>query len=42
MAATRPLMIYDAKVNGSILRIRPWQNEYQQTINNVVLGIMVH
>jgi len=41
MAATRPLLIYDAKVNGSIFQICPWQNERQWSGNDVLLSIMV-
>jgi len=41
MAAKRPLLIYYAKVNGSMLRIRTLQNERQRSVNNVWLGIMV-
>ena len=32
-AATGPLLIKYAKVNGSILRFRPWQNETQWSVN---------
>jgi hypothetical protein len=41
-AATRPLLIYYAKVNGFILQIRPGQNEHQRSINSVSLGVIVH
>jgi hypothetical protein len=34
-------MIYYAKVNGSLLRIRLWQTERQWSITNVSHGIMV-
>jgi len=33
-AAKIPLMIYYAKINDNILRIRPWQNERQQSVND--------
>jgi hypothetical protein len=41
MAATKSLLIYYAKVNGSIVGIRLWQNERQRSVNNVWLSIMV-
>jgi hypothetical protein len=41
MPATRPLMTYYARVNGSILHIHPWQNEGERSVNNDLLGIMV-
>ena len=34
MAAKRLLQIFDAKVNGCILQICPWQNECQWSVNN--------
>jgi hypothetical protein len=40
MAAITPLLIYYAKVNGSILRIHPWQSDCQWSVNNVLLSIM--
>jgi hypothetical protein len=41
MAATRPLLIYYAKVNGSVLRICRCQNEHQSSVKNVSRSIMV-
>jgi len=41
-AAKRPLLIFNAKVNGCILRIHPWQNERQQSVNNFWPCIMVN
>ena len=32
-AATTPMMIYQAKLNNSILWIIPWQNESQPSVN---------
>jgi len=34
MAAKTPLMIYQVKLNDSMLWIRAWQNEHQRSVNN--------
>jgi hypothetical protein len=38
-AKTR-FMLYYAKVNDYILRIRPWQNDRQCSVNNVWFSIL--
>jgi hypothetical protein len=40
-AAKSPLLIFYAKVNGSILRICPWQNKRQWSVSDFWPGIVV-
>jgi len=37
-AAKTPIMTYYAKLNDNILRIHPWQNECQQSVNDFGLA----